>query len=198
MSFSRSGGLLAVGVACVLAIPETQADIYRWVNEEGSVVYSDSPPADRNRVTDVFVSDKSAPSAPPASSPSLEMQALARQVEQLRDELAEERRARRAAEYAVQAPPPPAVAPAEAGACDPGFADCFWPGARPYFPATVIISTPIVHRVHRGHHHFRGDQHVPPRHFKRGPLPPSSFGEVRRVQRTPPAFHSGQRSFQRH
>lgn len=73
MDFSRSRGLLAVGVACVLVIPVTQADIYRWVSAEGSVVYSDSPSADRNRVTDVFVSDKSAASVPPESAPNLEM-----------------------------------------------------------------------------------------------------------------------------
>ncbi|HSG40818.1 MAG TPA: DUF4124 domain-containing protein, partial [Thermoanaerobaculia bacterium] len=104
MSFSRSGGVLAVGVACVLVTPATQADIYRWVSEEGNVIYSDSPPADRSRVTEVFVSDKSVTSVPPAPAPNLEIQALTREVEQLRDELAEERRARRAADYAVQVP----------------------------------------------------------------------------------------------
>jgi hypothetical protein len=129
MSFSRSGGLLAGGVACVLVIPVTQADIYRWVGEGGGVVYSDSPPADRSRVTEVFVSDKSAASALPASSPSLELQALARQVEQLRNEVAEARGAWPVAVYAVQTPAPPPVAPALSGECDPNFGDCWRTGA---------------------------------------------------------------------
>jgi hypothetical protein len=185
MGFFRSGTLLAA--VCVLVIPVTQADIYRWVGEDGAVIYSDSPPLDRNRVTDVFVSDKTAATKPPAAPSSLEIQALAGQVEQLRNELAEERRARRAAESAIQLPPPPPPIPVGAESCDLRFADCFRPAVMPYFPATVIVTMP--HRLHRPHHHS-------PRHFKRGPQPPF-LGEVHRAQPVPKVFHSGQGSFRR-
>jgi Domain of unknown function (DUF4124) len=97
----RFTALLLLLVTCLLA----QAQVYRWVDEKGTVHYSNAmPPAGTKAVT---VDIDAKPGAPPAES--AECYTVRCQGERLEQRLArrEETEARLAAERAKNTPPPP-------------------------------------------------------------------------------------------
>ncbi len=69
---------------CLLALPAA-AEIYRWVDENGTVVYSQTPPPDGRRTTTV------APPPPPAEDPAVARKRLEEQIRRL-EQSAEARR----------------------------------------------------------------------------------------------------------
>lgn len=204
MRSCRSGGWFAVGFVFALGLPAAQADIYKWVGDDGVIFYSSTPPKSRaTTVVEVFASeDEPVPATVPvAPPPSAVVEALAARVEQLENELAEERRAR--------APPPP---PPQrwAGGCDPSYAGCEWsPG---HLPPTVIVTGPIFHpRHHFVHRHFAKDPRFVAQRFHHAPrFVPKRFHDHRHflaprvgersvhIRSAPFGFRSGRHGFRMH
>ena len=71
MLTKNGGGALALGIilAVVCANVYAQQTVYRWVDEEGVVHYSEEPPAESPKVeVEVFTTDPAPPYVPPAQT----------------------------------------------------------------------------------------------------------------------------------
>lgn len=143
-------GLLAVP-ACACAA------IYKWVDENGTTVYSNTPPADARlaKQSKVVVPDE----APTAASEAAAQEAEARRERELLERIARLERelaAQRSAPVQYVAPAMPYVPPAP-----DYYAPYYYPGV--VYPAAVVVRTPrfFGHRFHspspanRGFHHSR-------------------------------------------
>ena len=164
MKLSRSLVLLAAGLAWAVGGQAVRADIYKLVDADGAVTYSNIPPKDRNRIAEVFVSD-SPPSG--AAMPgtvtrqSEEIRILADRVDHLTRLLEDERRfnAPQQAAYPQYAPPPPPMG--DGWNSDWGYGwNGWWNGS--WFGPPFFASAPVV--VVGGHNrfpHFHKFNHFP-------------------------------------
>ncbi|OGA49523.1 MAG: hypothetical protein A3G24_19850 [Betaproteobacteria bacterium RIFCSPLOWO2_12_FULL_62_13] len=158
MRFAHFGVVLAAGLACVLSVQPTGADLYQWIDENGTTNISDKPPKDRSLIVEVFPTAESSPPSGPvppaltdAAQQLAELRALSQRVERLARQLEEERRAFDAAQPVAlpqyAAPPPP-------------MSNGIWFEPPFFAPATVVFSVPFAHGIHHTHkfghaHKFR-------------------------------------------
>ncbi len=155
MSLPHSMVVLAAGLAWALAGQPAWADMYKWVNDEGGVTFSNTPPRDLSRILEVFPASEwprpgaAAPPAPAAAQ--AELQKLSAQVERLTQMLEEERRLD---------PPQPAdysqYSAAAAPMWDGGWQNAAWYGPAYFAPAPVVV----VGTIHRSPH-FKKFHHLP-------------------------------------
>jgi len=98
MRLSHSLIVLTTGLACALGGQMVWADMYKWVNEDGGVTFSNTPPRDRSRIIEVFPSSEWAqpntpPVAPAAATQQMEeLRVLTDRMERLSRALEDERR----------------------------------------------------------------------------------------------------------
>ena len=71
--------LLTVTLSCLL-LTAVQADVYRWTDENGKTVYSDTPPAQLNDVQRISVDDRA--NDPPANNKN-EIRELTRRLDKM-------------------------------------------------------------------------------------------------------------------
>jgi hypothetical protein len=139
----------------LLALPAyAGAAIYKWVDENGTTVYSNTPPADARlaKESKVVVPDE----APTAASEAAAREADARRERELLERIAgleRELAAQRSAPPPVQyvAPAMPYVPPAPEY-----YPPYYYPVVA--YPAAVVVRTPRFFR----HHHFRNGPPVHP------------------------------------
>jgi hypothetical protein len=149
--------------ALALATGAAQADIYKWVDHDGAVTYSDAPPKGKERVVEVFPAHQPTPeeNAAAASRSAAELRSLAEQVERLTANLAEERRALDAERAAARQQYVPVGEASASADCNPNLFDCEWVGPT-FYPPTFYFPGPISHFKHhfrRHDHEFRHDGH---------------------------------------
>jgi Domain of unknown function (DUF4124) len=175
-----------VGLVGMLTPSLASADIYAWVDSDGSVTYGNLPPPKNARVFEVIKDTPPSPEAEAAAQAAhrSEMQALNARVQQLEQELQQSR-------YQAMPPPPPAypmpppsygsaasygpppdyAAAPSYGTCDSDFYDCstwaspiyytvgvapFW-GFRPRHDFDHFHHGRFVHPG--GGPHFNGGRH---------------------------------------
>jgi len=168
--------VLAVSVTCVILASPVRADIYKYVDENGIVTYSDRAPKGSVRVKEVFptqpvpppsAAEAAAAAAFAAQQQALEMRLLAERVDRLTQAI-EEQRSTRFAEVAAPVPDNMYAAPPWD----------YWPY---YAPGYVVFGTPFADRFHRvnrfGHvNHFKGA--IPGRVAPRGSVGVRGTGAV--------------------
>jgi hypothetical protein len=170
---------LLAGLAWTLGGPAAWADIYKWVDDEGAVTFSNVPPKDRSRIVEVFPSSEwpqSNPPAAPATRQTEELRSLAESVDRLARILEDERRfsdSRPAAytQYAAAAPP------MWDGGWDGwgGWWNGGWYGPTFFSPAPLVV----VGTSHR-FPHFNKFHHFPKaHHFRHGAARPHPHAVVR-------------------
>jgi len=89
--------VLAAGLTCAMGGQLAWADMYKWVNDEGGVTFSNTPPKDRSRIIEIFPSSEwtqpSAPVGPAVATQQMEeLRVLTDRVERLSRVLEDERR----------------------------------------------------------------------------------------------------------
>src|SRR5256885_2263385 len=91
----------------ILSSASALAQVHRWVDDKGTVHYSDSPPPAGVKSTTVDIDLKPAPPPAPSSSPDMNCAAVRGQGERLDDRIArrEEAEARARAERNAANPP---------------------------------------------------------------------------------------------
>jgi hypothetical protein len=72
--------LLAVLAACALPAAHAAGAVHKWVDEDGEVVYSQFPPSDRERPSEIVP-----PPPPPAESPAAARERLNQRLQQFAD-----------------------------------------------------------------------------------------------------------------
>jgi len=166
MSMRILGTCAAVAVALTLGVPAAHADIYTWVDKKGLTNVSNLPPPEDARVTSVARTppkDAAREAAAREAARAVELRALNDRVQQLTDQVEQQRREPVALAYAPPpipyAPPAPYVvnvmqppAPSYSGGtgCDYAWGDCgfgAWPG---YYGATTVIVGGRGKNFHRG------------------------------------------------
>jgi hypothetical protein len=146
--------LLAI-LALPLAESPAHADVYKWVDDAGTMHYSDAPPPDRRNKAKVIAQDRlSTYQSDPNTLRSLAQTAaqlhqenLDRKVERLERELASQRSATQyAGGYGEQC----YVEGWGWTNCDSGYAGPYYPYAAAYYPAAARGK--IARQIHRGLH----------------------------------------------
>lgn len=100
----KSGGWLLLVLFALSGVPAAGADIYRWVDDAGTVHFGNRPPENAREVRVVFQEIPSdAPSAPPASPEQPSAEAILQEFEEGRRQEAE-RAAQKAQETRQGAP----------------------------------------------------------------------------------------------
>jgi hypothetical protein len=153
----------AVLVGLLVAPAYAGAAIYKWVDENGTTVYSNTRPADARlaKQSKVVVPDE----APKAASEAAAREAAARRERELLERIARLERelaAQRAAPPPVQyvAPTMPYVAPTPEY-----YPPVYYPGVA--YPAAVVVRTPRFFRHHHFHNHNRPSVHPGFHHSRR-------------------------------
>ncbi len=90
--------LIALGCFLVPGLSYLNADVFRWIDRDGTVVFGNRPPTDAREVRLMFREDPAAPAAGESSIESV--------LEELEAEKAREEEARRRAAAVRQAAPP--------------------------------------------------------------------------------------------
>ena len=157
--------VLTTGLACALGGQLAWADMYKLINEEGGVTFSNTPPKDRTRIIEVFPSSEwsrpTAPVAPAVATQQMEeLRVLADRVELLSRLLEDERRFDAAQpvaypQYTTSAPPMWNDGWGYSGGWNGG-----WFGP-PFFASPVVV-VGGTHRLHQPHkfHHFPRSNHL--------------------------------------
>jgi uncharacterized protein DUF4124 len=154
MRISYSGLVVAASLICtVFGADPARADIYKWVDDSGTVTFSNAPPKDLSRIIDVFKSSdwgqSSAPASPAeaAAQQIRELQALNERVEHLTRVLEGEGRGVNPVQsYAPPPPPQYAAGPAgwdgsNGGWDTPYFGSPYfgWPYISPPFISSAVV-----------------------------------------------------------
>ena len=77
----KTAGLIVLSALCAFQIHTVSAEMYRWTDDQGNVVYSQSPPPDDRAVTTV-----APPPEPSQEEAAAARERLHRQIEQLNTE----------------------------------------------------------------------------------------------------------------
>ncbi len=96
--------LIALGCFLLPGLSYLNADVFRWVDREGTVVFGNRPPADARDVRLLFREDPAAPAA--SADPAAGESSIESLLEELEAEKAREEEARRRAAAVRQAAPP--------------------------------------------------------------------------------------------
>ena len=152
--------LLLSGLAALLAASVAHADIYRWTDRNGDVVYSNIPPPDEQTARNLTLVTK-ATTTPVQPPPGPTQQELLARIQSLEQQV----QAQSLAPVAVAAPahqappvvhiqpaPQPVVAYYDSG--QPAYDTPFSPFAAPFLPVTVVSVAPF-----RGRGHFARKGH---------------------------------------
>jgi Domain of unknown function (DUF4124) len=200
MSMRILGCCALAAAALTLGVSSADADIYTWVDKKGVTNVSNLPPPEGARVTNVDRTpprDAAREAAAREATRQAELRALNDRVQQLTDQVEQQRREPVAFAYAPPpmpyAPPAPAyvvnvmqpAAPSYGGAsgCDYTWGDCgfgVWPG---YYGTTVVVGRGKNFR-RAGMSNPWGNQIVPPLRPPQAPrMPPPQ------APRMPPPHH---------
>jgi hypothetical protein len=145
----RTAAISMVSALAVIPLMSTHAaEIYGWVDTQGRVTYSDTPPPKDSRVIDVIHETPAGPDVLARAAERIKADELRDRVRLLELELA--RRERTVVDY-----PGPQVAPAGVGCGPDGRYDCNqeydW---SPYYTTGLLFTYPYASgRDFRGHEH---------------------------------------------
>lgn len=145
---------LSLALACACGPPTAHADIYTWVDKNGTINVSNLAPPDDVEVKKIVKENPRSAAAPPATTadvvPRADVEFLAARVQQLEQEVALAQRPPPPPVVYPSLPPPPVqytmvsadasvnVVPGPMYGCDPSFIGCGnWWGLG--FPASVIV-----------------------------------------------------------
>jgi hypothetical protein len=148
--------LLSLALAAMSAT--VMADIYTWIDRDGTKTYSDQPPPKGVQLLSVTREPPAKPLSP-AEQAAQRDAAQQAQIQALSERL---RWLEREAQLASRLPPAPApvqYVPAPPAPCDPRWSDCgaWW--------SPPLLSAPVaIIRVPQAHHHFRGQHPRMDRH----------------------------------
>ena len=158
MSSSLRYPLLLSGLAALLASAAAHADIYRWTDKNGDVVYSNVPPPDEQTARNMTLVTK-ATTTPVQPPPGPTQQELLARIQSLEQQVQAQSLAPLAvAAPAYQAPPVVHIQPAPQPVVtyydpSPGYDTHYSPFASPFLPLTVVSVAPLRSR---GHFHRKG------------------------------------------